>query len=56
VLGGSVYAEQPAARLVIINGQVFHEGERPLPALLIEQIRLKSLLVNLRGQRVLLPL
>jgi general secretion pathway protein B len=55
-LGGAVYADQPAARLVIINGQVFHEGDRPTPALQIEQIGLKALVVNLRGQRVTLPL
>lgn len=55
-LGGSVYAEQPPLRIVIINGQVFHEGDKPLPALLVQQIRLKSVVFSVRGQRFEVPL
>lgn len=49
-LGGSMYAEQPALRMVIINGQVVHEGDRLAPELLVQQIRPKSVVLNLRGQ------
>lgn len=49
-LGGSVYAEQPPQRLVIINGLVFHEGEQPAPGLLVRQIRLKSVVFSFRDQ------
>ena len=55
-LGGSVYAEQPPLRIVIINGQVFHEGDKPLPALQVQQIRLKSVVFSVRGQRFEVPL
>lgn len=54
-LGGSVYAEQASQRMVIINGQVFHEGDRVAPELLLQQIRLRSVLLDYRGQRFELP-
>jgi len=50
-LGGSVYAEQASQRMVIINGQVMREGDRLAPELLLQQIRLKSVLLDYRGQR-----
>ncbi len=55
-LGGSVYAEQPPLRIVIINGQVFHEGDKPLPELQVQQIRWKSVVFSVRGQRFEVPL
>ena len=55
-INGSVYAEQPAARLVILNGQVFREGESPATDLRIEQIRPRSVVFNLRGQRFEMPM
>ncbi len=54
-LGGSVYAEQASQRMVIINGQVMREGERLAPELLLQQIRLKSVVLDYRGQRFELP-
>jgi general secretion pathway protein B len=50
-LGGAVYADQPAQRMVIVNGQVFHEGDRLGADLQVQEIRLKSVVFNLRGQR-----
>jgi general secretion pathway protein B len=50
-VAGSVYSETPSARMVILNGQVFHEGEKPAPDTVLEQIRLKSAILNFRGQR-----
>lgn len=50
-VAGSVYSETPSARMVILNGQVFHEGEKPAPDTVLEQIRLKSAVLNFRGQR-----
>lgn len=50
-VGGSIYSEVPAARMVILNGQVFHEGDRPAPDTVVEQIRLKSAVLSYRGQR-----
>ncbi len=54
--GGSVYAEQAAARMVILNGQVFREGDSPATDLRVEQIRPRSVVLSLRGQRFELPL
>ena len=45
-----------AACLVILNGQVFREGESPATDLRIEQIRLRSVVFNLRGQRFEMPM
>ena len=50
-VAGSVYSDTPSARMVILNGQVFHEGEKPAPDTVLEQIRLKSAVLNFRGQR-----
>ena len=55
-VGGAVFAELPAQRIVILNGQVFHEGDRVAPDLLVQQIRLKSVVLAWRGQRFELPL
>jgi general secretion pathway protein B len=55
-LGGSVFADQPAARIVIVNGQVFREGERPAPGLLVQQIGMRTVTFEFRGQRFEVPL
>jgi general secretion pathway protein B len=54
--GGSIYAEQPSARMVILNGQVFREGDTLSGQLRIEQIRPRSVVLGLRGQRFELAL
>jgi general secretion pathway protein B len=51
-VGGSVYSPAAASRIVILNGQVFREGDRPLDGLLVEQIRLKSTVLAFRGYRI----
>ncbi len=50
-VGGAIYSETPSARMVILNGQVFHEGDKPAADTVLEQIRLKSAILNCRGQR-----
>ncbi len=50
-VGGSVYSEQAAARMVIVNGQVFREGDLLAPGLLLERIAPKSAIFAIRGQR-----
>lgn len=50
-VGGSVYSPNAASRMVILNGQVFREGDKPVEGLSIEQIRLKSSVLAFRGQR-----
>ena len=50
-VGGAIYSESPSERMVILNGQVFHEGDKPAADTVLEQIRLKSAILNWRGQR-----
>ncbi len=49
--GGSIYSPSPTDRMVLLNGQVFHEGDKPAPDTVLEQIRFKSVVLNYRGQR-----
>lgn len=50
-VGGSVYSPNAASRIVILNGQVFREGDKPLDGLVVERIGLKSTLLAFRGTR-----
>lgn len=55
-IGGSVYSPQPSARLVIVNGQVLHEGASLAPRLTLEQIRAKSAVFSIDGRRFEVPM
>lgn len=50
-IGGSMYSNDPANRILIINGQVFHEGDKLGPELLLEQIKLKAAVLVFKGYR-----
>jgi general secretion pathway protein B len=50
-VGGSMYSPVAANRLVIINGQVLHEGERITPDLVVQQIKLKAAVLAFRSYR-----
>jgi len=56
VVGGSVYSPQASARMVVINGQVFQEGNNLGPELKLEQVRPKTAVFSIRGQRFEVPL
>ncbi|WP_374370595.1 general secretion pathway protein GspB, partial [Piscinibacter sp.] len=49
--GGSIYSGTPANRLLIVNGQLMHEGESLGPGVTLEQIKPKAAVLNIRGQR-----
>ena len=51
VISGSTYSDNPAFRMVIINGEVFREGEKPAPDLQLEQIKAKAAILNFKGLR-----
>lgn len=55
-LGGSVWSTNPSQRIVVINTQVYHEGEKPAADLVLEQIRATTAVFNFRGTRFTLPL
>lgn len=50
-IGGAMYSDTPASRMLIINSQVFHEGDQPYQGLVLEEIRLKSAVFKYRGYR-----
>jgi general secretion pathway protein B len=50
-IGGSSYSENPASRLLIVNGQVFREGDRLHPDLVLERIDLKSAVLRFKDIR-----
>ncbi len=55
-VGGSVYSPDPSGRMVILNGQVLREGDTVAAGLVVEQIRQKSAVLSIKGQRFELPL
>lgn len=50
-IGGSIYSPDPAARSLIINGQLFRERDRLTQELSLEEIRLKAAVFSFRGYR-----
>ncbi|HEX6708475.1 MAG TPA: general secretion pathway protein GspB [Albitalea sp.] len=51
-IGGSIYSDTPASRFLIINGQIFHEGDQIAKDLKLEQIKLKAAVLRYRSYRV----
>ena len=49
-----VYADEPAQRFVILDGQRLHEGASPAAGVVLEQIRRDGLVLSVNGRRVLL--
>ena len=50
-IGGASYSKNPASRMLIINGQVFHEGDTLGPNLTLKQIQLKAAVLEYKGYR-----
>ena len=51
VLGGAMYSESAANRMLIVNGQLFRENDELAPGLVLEQIALKSAVLRYRNYR-----
>ena len=49
--GGAMHSPDAGSRMLIVNGQVFHEGEKVAPELWLEQIKLKDAVLRYKGQR-----
>jgi general secretion pathway protein B len=47
--GGAMYSEHAASRLLIINGQALHEGDRVQAGLTLKEIKLRSAVLEFRG-------
>lgn len=51
VVGGAMYSESAANRMLIVNGQLFRENDELAPGLVLEQIALKSAVLRYRNYR-----
>lgn len=50
-IGGASYSNDAASRMVIINGLVFHEGDKIANGLVLEKIKLKAAVLAYKGWR-----
>lgn len=50
-ISGSIYSSNPAQRMLTIGSQMFQEGDKPAPDLVLEQIQPKSAVFNYKGTR-----
>ena len=50
-VGGSIYSNNPAARSLIVNGQLYREKDRLTQDLTLEEIKLKAAVFSFRGHR-----
>ena len=50
-LGGSMYSDTPAARMLIINSVVYHEGDSLAAGLKLETIGARRAQLSYNGQR-----
>lgn len=50
-ISGASYSENPAHRLLIVNGQIAQEGQEVAPGLVLERIGLNEAVLNQQGLR-----
>ncbi len=50
-VSGSIYSKSATNRMLVINGQVFHEGDELATGLVLEQIRQKSAVLKFKTYR-----
>ena len=55
-VSGAVQSPDPAARMLIIDGQVLREGDAAAPGLVLERITPRAAVFSQRGQRFEVPL
>jgi general secretion pathway protein B len=53
--GGAFDSPDPKARMLIINGQVWREGDEPVPGWVLERISLHAAQFRVQGRAVALP-
>lgn len=51
VTGGAMYSDSAANRMLIINGQIYHEGDQLGADLVLERIKLNAAILVFKGQR-----
>jgi len=55
-IGGSIYSENPADRLLLVNGRTIHEGEDLMPGLTLEQMLPTEVVLRFQRIRFKVPL
>ena len=50
-LAGVTYSTNPLYRMVIVNGQVLHEGDTAAPGVVLDTIRPKDVVLRAQGYR-----
>ena len=50
-VGGATYSENAASRMLIVNGNLFHEGDKLTPEVTLHQIKLRAAVLSFRGYR-----
>ena len=50
-VGGAMHSENAASRMLILNGQLYREGEQLAPGLTLERIQLRSAVLVFKGWR-----
>lgn len=51
VVSGNVYSSDPSQRMLVVNGELWREGEQIRPDLVLEQIRRRDAVLRYRGTR-----
>jgi len=54
-ISGSIYTENPADRLLIVNGRIYHEGDELAPGLILERMFPKAAVLRYKNYRYQLP-
>ena len=54
-ISGGVYSANVAARMLIVNGQVFNEGSEIGPGVVLDQVKPKSAVLKFRGTLYSVP-
>jgi general secretion pathway protein B len=50
-IGGSMYSDSPADRMLLIDKRLFHEGDEVAPGLVLENLMPKSAILRFKGYR-----
>ena len=50
-IGGSMYSDSPAERMLLVDKRLFHEGDEVAPGLVLENLMPKSAILRYKGYR-----
>ena len=51
VIGGSMYSDNPAERMLLVDKRLLHEGDEVAPNLVLEKLMPKEAILRFRGTR-----